>query len=81
MGTPYTPPFLKLFFSHTSTTLKNCTFCLLLVSLINSRRSGILPQKIHHQESERKAGSQWLTPVLLATWEAEIRRMVVGSDL
>jgi hypothetical protein len=27
------------------------------------------------------AGHQWLTPVILATQEAEIRRIVVGSQL
>jgi hypothetical protein len=31
-------------------------------------------------KSEMEAGHWWLTPVILATWEAEIRRIAVRSQ-
>jgi hypothetical protein len=32
------------------------------------------------QRTERRAGDQWLTPIIPATQEAEIRRIKVGSQ-
>jgi hypothetical protein len=38
----------------------------------------------HHKKKKRrltvKARHQWLTPAILATWEAEIRRIMVQSQ-
>jgi hypothetical protein len=45
-----------------------------------------LPTEVSHFcpcsviKTELKAGCQWLTPIILATQEAEIRRIVVGSQ-
>jgi hypothetical protein len=33
-----------------------------------------------NQTNQELAGCQWLTPVILATWEAESRRNVVQSQ-
>jgi hypothetical protein len=33
--------------------------------------------RIRRRKTENLAGCQWLTPVILATWEADIRRTVV----
>jgi hypothetical protein len=38
-----------------------------------------LKQK-HHQEDEKNARRWWLTSVILATWEAEIRKIVVQGQ-
>jgi hypothetical protein len=34
-------------------------------------------QSIFKKKRKASAGCQWLTPVILATWEAEIRRVKV----
>jgi hypothetical protein len=33
----------------------------------------------HHRKTNKKVGQWWLTPVILVTQEAEIRRITVGS--
>jgi hypothetical protein len=30
--------------------------------------------------NKQKTGCRWLTPIILATWEAEIRRIKVGGQ-
>jgi hypothetical protein len=37
--------------------------------------------KGHHQESEKAARHWWLTPVILATQKADIRRIMIRSQL
>jgi hypothetical protein len=39
-----------------------------------------LPQNPSDLESKVEVGCWWLTPVILATWEAEIRRMLVPGQ-
>jgi hypothetical protein len=34
----------------------------------------------HKKKNKRTAGRQWFMPIILATWEAEIRRMVVPGQ-
>jgi hypothetical protein len=47
---------------------------------IYPRISGTLGQNIHYIKSENKAGRQWLMPVILATQEAQNRRIAVQSQ-
>jgi hypothetical protein len=34
-----------------------------------------VPSQINKNKNNKAAGHQWLMPVILATWEAEIRRI------
>jgi hypothetical protein len=40
----------------------------------------LLWERVHYQESGFVTGHQWLTPIILATQEAEIRRIMVQSQ-
>jgi hypothetical protein len=33
-----------------------------------------------NKKKKEKAGQQWLTPIILVTWEAEIRRIMVQGQ-
>jgi hypothetical protein len=40
----------------------------------------ISPEKVPPQQGSSQAGHRWLSPVILAPQEAEIRRITVGSQ-
>jgi hypothetical protein len=42
---------------------------------------GVGRQCSHHGRRDIQAGSQWPTPVILATWEAEVQRVMVRGHI
>jgi hypothetical protein len=52
---------------------------------VNKCKNDKIKLKLKKREREKKriqvqAGCQWLTPLILATWEAEIRRTIVQGQ-
>jgi hypothetical protein len=47
---------------------------------LSSRQSGLHSETLFQKVKNKEAGCWWLTPIILATQEAEIRRIMVGSQ-